>query len=181
MSKQEQLYRGPIPGENYTSDVRNYPWHRPPDLTDYDEIVDYAFNNMADEDNIDKVIALLGAGMDVATLVGIAHLQNISIGKYSIDMALLTAGPLARLLQIHAEKAGIAVDMGLENPNPPTTKEDVLRALGQENEEIVEQADTPVEELQEGLMSKTNEVASEEEQNEMLGMIPDTLEERVIE
>ena len=49
------------------------------------------------------------------------------------------------------------------------------------NEEIVEQADTPVEELQEGLMSKTNEVASEEEQNEMLGMIPDTLEERVIE
>ena len=27
---------GPIPGENFTSDERNYPWHRPPEYTDTD-------------------------------------------------------------------------------------------------------------------------------------------------
>ena len=27
---------GPIPGENFTSDERNYPWHRPPEYTDMD-------------------------------------------------------------------------------------------------------------------------------------------------
>ena len=31
----------PIPGANYTSDTRNYPWHRPPDITDVDEALEH--------------------------------------------------------------------------------------------------------------------------------------------
>ena len=193
MSTPEELFRGPIPGENYTSDVRNYPWHRPPDLIEYDEIVDYTFDKLTDEDNIHKMLALLGAGLDVSTLVGIAHLQNISRGKYSIDMALLTAGPIARLIQIHCEQNGVTVDMGLKEPNPPVTKDDVLRAMGLideegneiSEEEIVEQAASPLEDLEqtpeeEGLMSMPNEPATQEEQDEMLGLTLEEEEEVIV-
>ena len=34
-----QTPKAPIPGANYTSDTRNYPWHRPSDITTYDEAV----------------------------------------------------------------------------------------------------------------------------------------------
>ena len=32
-----KMFDAPIAGENFTSDTRNYPWHRPPEITDYDD------------------------------------------------------------------------------------------------------------------------------------------------
>ena len=34
----------PIAGANYAADTRNYPWHRPPDITEYDEGCSFAPN-----------------------------------------------------------------------------------------------------------------------------------------
>ena len=36
-----KMFDAPIAGANYAADTRNYPWHRPPDLVNYDEGVDY--------------------------------------------------------------------------------------------------------------------------------------------
>ena len=38
----EPEFDGPIPGENFTSETKNYPWHRPPEITDYDEALEFA-------------------------------------------------------------------------------------------------------------------------------------------
>ena len=37
---QPHVFDGPIPGANFTSDERNWPWHRAPDITDTDEALE---------------------------------------------------------------------------------------------------------------------------------------------
>ena len=65
------------------------------------------------------------------------------MGKVSIDLALLMAGPLSRYLEIKAKKAGVDFDLGLVDKNrKPITAEDMRMAMG-----IVEQdeeEETPV-------------------------------------
>ena len=80
--------------------------------------------------------------------------------------------------------------MGIKEPNPPITKDDVLRSMGLidmegneiSEEEIVEKAASPVESLEEeeGLMSMTSEPAPQEEQDEMLGLTLGEEEEVIV-
>ena len=41
-----KMFDFPIAGANYAADTRNYPWHRPPDIVNYDEGVDYLIRKM---------------------------------------------------------------------------------------------------------------------------------------
>ena len=43
MELNDKNFDAPIPGENYTAETKNYPWHRPPDIVDYDEAIDFIF------------------------------------------------------------------------------------------------------------------------------------------
>ena len=58
----------PIPGGNYTSDTRNYSWHRPPDLVDYDQAVDYLINKIDEPEQIELVFAMLGIDAHICEL-----------------------------------------------------------------------------------------------------------------
>ena len=42
-------FQGPIPGENYVADVKNHAWHKPPDITDYDQGVEYIMEKLTTE------------------------------------------------------------------------------------------------------------------------------------
>ena len=46
-------FEGPIPGENYLTDTKNYPWHRPPDLVDYDEAVSYMLDKIDEPEQLE--------------------------------------------------------------------------------------------------------------------------------
>lgn len=115
----EAKFDGPIPGENFTSDTRNYPWHRPPDLTDYDEIVEHVIETISDEYVMPAIMSTLAAGATVASVVDYLLLTNIGKGKFPIDMAVLAAGPVARYLQIMADDFGVEYDMGLDDEFKP--------------------------------------------------------------
>lgn len=112
---------GPIPGENFTSDTKNYPWHRPPQFTDYDDAIDFAIDQISEEESIELILSLLEVGVDCATMTSIILLNMISQGRFSIDLALLIAGPIARYIQIMAEAQGVTVDMGTGRTKPPLT------------------------------------------------------------
>ena len=57
----------PIPGANYTSDTRNYPWHRPPDITDLDEALEYIMDRLTETDAGMRYMSLIEAGTPVTT------------------------------------------------------------------------------------------------------------------
>tara|TARA_B100000768_G_C11281033_1_gene378621 strand:+ start:137 stop:700 length:564 start_codon:yes stop_codon:yes gene_type:complete len=176
-------FNGPIPGENYLTDVKNYAWHRPPDVVDYDEAVGYMMDKIDDPEQIELVFAMLQIDAHVTTVVSTLLLQAISKGKFSIDLAVLIAGPLARYISIQAENAGVKYEMGVENKDrtvlTPTLLKAALGIIEQPEDESVvamrEDAgpmgtDMAQEEMV-GLMAPTSEptIATEDEQEAMLG------------
>jgi len=89
-------FEAPIPGANLVADTRNYPWHRPPDLTDYDEAVAYMIDRITQEEQAELLYSLLEIKTPVTAIVSGLLMQAIAKGKFQIDLAILIAGgPLA--------------------------------------------------------------------------------------
>lgn len=177
---QTSKVKAPLPGANYTSDTRNYPWHRPPDITDYDEGIDYIINRINDNDEeMEMVYAMLGVDTPITSIVNVIMLQGIAKGKFPIDLAIMMAGPVARYIQILADANDIKYDLGIDdNDRIPITPTSLRVALGlYEDEQGVspEEPIEPVERPTGGLMAAPTgddiEPAPEDEQAAMLGMM----------
>lgn len=165
-------FDGPIPGENYTSDPKNYPWHRPPDETDFVRIVDKTINAMATKEKTGLILSALDSGETILDFVTGTARVSVGNGRLPIDMAILAAGPIARYIESLAEAAGVEFERGWEQ-DPPILTASRLRAYGgtvEERDERLEEETANEEESDEGFMSIGDATASEEEQAAMLGM-----------
>lgn len=167
----------PIPGANYTSNEQNYPWHRPPDIVDTDEAIDYVAEKFNDGTEGFKYMEMLRAGVTVAAVTDMIVTIGISDGKWTPDFAVLIAGPVARLITILAKGYDIDYEMGLDIEGPFVTSE-FLKALGGE-EQVVVINEKEIEEIKDsapqpdgGLMA----MSTKEEQDAMLGYGPDEAE-----
>lgn len=177
---------GPIPGENYTSDTRNYPWHRPPQFVDYDEAIDYMIEQIDEKQATHAITTLLELEQDVVTITSIILLNAIADGRISVDLALLISGPIARYIKIVGEGVGMEVDMGLTE-DPPMTIErlKLLAGITSENEEevvdeIVPATNAPAGGLMGAPMPMDDMIAPAEEQNAMLGFGADVEQEGMV-
>jgi hypothetical protein len=170
----------PIPGGNYTADTRNYSWHRPPDLVDYDEAIAYLMDRVDEPEQVEVIFAMLGIDAHITTIVTTILLQAVSKGKVGIDLAVLIAGPLARYIEIKAKDVGLKYEMGIEDKDRVVITPTLLRAslgiVDDDEEEVIEEVNTieeAPEEPTEGLMARPEEMsATQDEQAEMLGDMP---------
>lgn len=175
---------GPIPGENYTAETRNYPWHRPPEVTSYNAGVTRMIEDMDDDREMQLIHSLLELEIPVAIITSNLLMRKIARGIIPIDLAILMAGPVARYIEIVAKDNGLKADMDTgipgQEPITPTllklqmgSVEDIQDVL----QEGANTPETPAEDSGEpdgGLMGVPPEgaveVASEDEQAAMLGM-----------
>lgn len=111
---------GPIPGENYTSDTKNYPWHRPPDITSIDKGIEASIKQLASKQGSYGLLNMLQMGVSVCKAAEMFVMSGIGSGKWTPDFAILIAGPIAKMMKIMADGAGIKYDMGLEDDPIPT-------------------------------------------------------------
>lgn len=185
---------GPIPGESLTADTRNYPWHRPPEITGFNEGVTRLIADMDDEREMQLIYSLLELEVPVAIITSNLLMRKIGRGVIPIDLAILMAGPVSRYVEILAKDNGLKADMDTsvpgQEPITPTmlklqmgSVEDIQDLL-QEGEVTPE---TPVEAAGDpsgGLMGVPTEEdamsASDEEQAAMLGMAADEVEEEQV-
>lgn len=176
-----KMFDAPIAGANYTSDTKNYPWHRPPDIVNYDEGVDYMINKMQEPEHIELIYSLLKLDTQVSTVVSSLLMQAISKGKYSIDLAILMAGPIARYIGIIADEQGIKYNMGASDSDrvriTPTSLKMALGIIDDDDtadatEEVIKESTALPEG---GLMGAPSAdemtAASDEEQSAMLGLV----------
>ena len=172
-------FDAPIPGANLLADTRNYPWHRPPDLTEYDEAVDYMLEKLTQPEQTELVYSLLDIEVSVTTVTSALLMQAIAKGKLPIDLAILIAGPVARYIQIIAESEGFKYDMGTDDSDrvkiTPTLLKQSLGII--EDEETGQVAIMDDDIPTEGLMGRPSleetEAAPVEEQAAMLGDVPE--------
>lgn len=113
-------FDGPIPGENYTSDTKNYPWHRPPEVTTLDDGIEASMKKLATREAVYGLLTALQGGVSVAQMTTTFITSGIGAGKWSVDLGILLAGPVSRIMQLLAEGYGIKYDMGLEEDAIPT-------------------------------------------------------------
>lgn len=111
---------GPIPGENFTSDTKNYPWHRPPEHTDMDKAIEATMKQLSTRETTYSLLTVAQAGVPITTIADIFLTNGIGAGKWTPDMALLLAGPVSHIMKIMAEDAGIEYQMGLDDDPLPT-------------------------------------------------------------
>jgi antitoxin component of RelBE/YafQ-DinJ toxin-antitoxin module len=175
----------PVPGANLLADTRNYPWHRPPDITDYDEAVSYMISRISQEEQAELVYSLLQIDTTVTTVVSGLLMQSIAKGKIPIDLAILISGPVARYIEVLAQTNGYKYDMGTDTSDRVKITPTLLKmAMGIVDEDDEEMEDTPEEVVsampEGGLMGAPTDAdkmtASEEEQASMLGMGADSEE-----
>jgi hypothetical protein len=174
-------FKGPIPGANLLADTRKYPWHRPPEIVEYDEAVDYMLTKMSEDEQSELIYSLLQIDINVPTVVSSLLLQAVSRGKLPIDLAVLIAGPMARYIEIIAKMEGYKYDMGLdESDRLRVTPELLKRSLGiidkEDPEDIMVDAeaqpspDIPMGGIMGGAEVPEQGVAPEDEQAAMLGL-----------
>ena len=175
----------PVPGANLLADTRNYPWHRPPDITDYDEAVSYMISRISQEEQAELVYSLLQIDTTVTTIVSGLLMQSIAKGKIPIVLAILISGPVARYIEVIAQTNGYKYDMGTDTSDRVKITPTLLKmAMGIVDEDDEEMEDTPEEVVsaipEGGLMGAPLEqdkmTASDEEQASMLGMGVDSEE-----
>lgn len=165
----------PIPGANYTSDTRNYPWHRPPDITDADEALEYIMERLTDTNDGMRYMSMIEAGMPLTTITDMVVTLGVGRGKFSIDFAIIIAGPVTRMLEIMAKSYKIEYDIGIDEDDDFTTPvvykkfADIAKPPEKPTEPNIE----PEMEEERGFMS----AVSEEEQSSMLGYDVEEIEE----
>lgn len=121
MFKNLTPFSKPIPGENYLSDTKNFPWHRPPEITDLDEAIEKSLEKLTSEEGAMGLITMLKLGIDVATLTDIFVTKGIGAGKWTPDFAILLAGPVSHIICLMAKGYGIEYDLGIEDKRIPMT------------------------------------------------------------
>jgi len=187
-------FNGPIPGESLTADTREYPWHRPPEITDFNEGVTRLIDDMDDEREMQLIYSLLELEVPVAIITSNILMRKIGRGIIPIDLGILMAGPVARYVEILAKDNGLTADMDTaipgQEPITPTmlklqmgSVEDIQDLLEEGEiapETAVEAAEMPSGGLM-GVPEQEDELtASDEEQAAMLGMAGDDEEEELV-
>lgn len=153
---------GPIPGENYLADTKNFPWHRPPEITDLDTAIEESLKKLTSEDGSIGVLTMLEMGVDVATLTDIFVTKGIGAGKWTPDFAILLAGPISHIIVLMAKGYGIDYDLGIEDKKIRATKPlfEELKKINKNKavevgEEVQGQLATIQEKSKSGFMSAT--------------------------
>lgn len=118
-------FDGPIPGENYTSDTKNYAWHRPPEFDDIDKAIDYIGKRLTKEENAVGLLTMIESGIPLTDLTQMFLMSGIGAGKWTMDYALLLAGPTCHIMMIMAKAYGMKYNLGFNNKDiaakPPTS------------------------------------------------------------
>ena len=178
--KRTPKFDGPIPGENYTSDTKNYPWHRPPDLASPQEVIESAMDRMSDPERSSAILSGLKEGGTILDFVSYAMLSGISKGRTTVDTAILAAGPIARYIEAMANAEGIDAEKGWKTEPNITTTTDVEMALGRVPEDTPEEPEPQPEQSDEsgGLMAMPEgEAAPKDAQMAMLGYADEEAEQ----
>lgn len=141
-------FDGPIPGENYTSDVKNYPWHRPPEVSDLDDAIELASKRLTNPAVLPKILTMIEMKLPLVRIADIFATGGIGAGKWTPDMAIMLAGPLTHMLMILAKSYGIKdYNTGLDRNKKQFVTKAFFEEIGKINEAKMKKAKNSLPEM----------------------------------
>jgi len=98
----------PIPGQSLTENPDNpAPYEKPPQFTSVHEASEFIFGNLIEEESYVQIMQLLADGMPIMDVVRTLLFTGFTEGKWSPDLMLMLAEPVAYMLLALSEQAGI--------------------------------------------------------------------------
>ena len=96
-----------VPGQSLTDYPKNYPWERPPEITDPNDAIKFHIDRVSDPDVIDNVLDALELGVPVKTLSDSMMTGAVASGIHSIDTSLVVEPIVRDLIMKAADMAGV--------------------------------------------------------------------------
>lgn len=115
------LNRGPIPGANYTSDTKNYPWRQPPEFTDLNDALDYMARKMTDFKVANGILTMAEMGVPLYKITDMILTMGMGEGKWTVDFILMMSGPITRMIELVCIGFDVEYDLGIYDDNEDFT------------------------------------------------------------
>lgn len=101
-------FDGPIPGESLTSNPDTpMPYEKPAEYTSAEKAVEFIFNQLIDENNLDPILDLMRQDLPVENIAQVIIFEGFRQGKWNPDLMLILIEPVIYVLLALAEYAGI--------------------------------------------------------------------------
>lgn len=102
-----QMFSGPVPGESLTLPPKNQPWEQPPQFVRMEDAMNFLFNQLLEPKFFKQLMKMLDAGMSVEAIVRTILFGGFTMGKWTVDLAMLMYKPLMLTIITLAKSAGI--------------------------------------------------------------------------
>ncbi|MDB4006664.1 hypothetical protein N9465_00330 [Gammaproteobacteria bacterium] len=162
------LFDAPIPGQSLTSEPRNAPFERPPEIVNPEEALMVHLERLNDVDKMEAVVFAVDLGIDVQTITKGILRSAVMEGIHSIDVSLIIAPAVHSFIASTLDAVGVDYDDGFED------KEEAKRTREASNKfrikDMLMGKDTQ-EDMSEVKVVEEEEVPVEEEQSEPKGLM----------
>jgi len=167
-------FERPIPGQSLTTEPKNAPYERPPEIVDPIEALDVHIENLLKPGAMEDALYFLEYGVDLVTLVQGILRGAVMEGIHSIDVSLIIAPVIHEYIKGFADAADLDYEEGWETKEEEKAlsyRRDVARAkklLDELREEKGEEVPTTMEKMTE---EPEMELEVEEEQPAPTGLM----------
>lgn len=109
------MFNAPIPGESLTKPPKQYPWERPPEYTDPEDVIQLYVRKLNEPDRMEGLMDALEIGFPLKDLVeGLTRL-GVANGIHTIDVGLIVAPVIHDYIKSFADELQIEYDEGFED------------------------------------------------------------------
>jgi len=124
MATPEDFLSGPIPGQSLTDTPGNYPWEKPPEMVEVEDVVKFYINKLADQDVMDDLSVVFDAGLAISPFVKTLTTSGVMLGRHTIEAGMLAAPAVHAFVKAAMTSYGIdALDESYNPDKDPTEKE----------------------------------------------------------
>jgi len=173
----------PIPGQSLTGDPENWPWERPPEMTDTEDAFNYIVSKIENEESVgDNLDKQMFAGMPIESITNTISFTGFTKGMWTADMAELLKIPVSSYLMLRANEKNIPYVM-FNNPGVEEglSDSDTIRSMKENNPRAYEHMKKqlgPQPKVEPSFLDST--MPREEEPNVETAMVPNNNMEGMI-
>ena len=164
------LFDAQIPGQSLTTEPKNAPFERPPEIVNPEEALMVHLERLNDVDKMEAVVFAVDLGIDVQTLTKGILRSAVMEGIHSIDVSLIIAPAVHSFIASTLDAVGVDYDDGFEDKQEAKRVRDASNKFRIKDMLMGEDAQEDMGRIRK-VVEEQEEVSVEEEQPEPKGLM----------
>lgn len=109
------MFTGPIPGESLTREPKAFPWERPPEMTDPEDVMAMYLEKLNDIDRMASIMDAIELGATIKSMVDMIVRNGVASGIHTIDVGMLVSPVIHAHIKSVAKALKIPAEDGFED------------------------------------------------------------------